>query len=246
LVPINLGGNIFLSGAALAVPGGLPGNIIGVTWKGQMQSDTSNVQVQWQWGAAVYTNLATDYTQLGVKPCDDGHASVYQNPDHAGTPEAFKSYVASSGPGPGGNNYTGQPSPNAQLTPPVPPPPGVTYISGNSSDYPFTSSNPLTSVAFNESDVLTAAAINVINNTFEIWYTDEHAMTLGVNQVTVIAANGAVTTTNYPVTALNGDPGSAINPAVGTTATTGDQAGTDPAGRPLAPSVHHGHHQQPQ
>jgi hypothetical protein len=63
-------------------------------------------------------------------------------------------------------------------------------------------------------------------------------MTLGVNQVKVIAANGTVTTTSYPVTALNGDPGSAINPAVGTTATTGDQAGTDPAGRPLAPSLY--------
>jgi hypothetical protein len=78
----------------------------------------------------------------------------------------------------------------------------------------------------------------VNNGTFEVWYTDEHAMTLGVNQVTVIAANGTATTTNYPVTALNGDPGFAANPAIGTTATTGDQAGTDPSGRPLAPSLY--------
>jgi hypothetical protein len=237
-VPSNLAGNVFFSGAALAVPAGLPGNIMGVTWKGQMQSDTSNVQVQWQWGTAVYTSFATDYTTLNVKPVDDGHASSYQNNDKAGTPEAFKAYLTSGATGGGASNYTGQPSQNTQLTPPVPPPPGVTYISGNSSDYPFTSSNPLTSVAFNESDVLTGAAMNANNGTFEVWYTDEHALTLGVNQVTVIAANGTSTTTNYPVTALNGDPGAASNPAVGTTVATGDQAGTDPAGRPLAPSLY--------
>jgi hypothetical protein len=229
--PINLGGNIFFSGAALAVPGGLPGGITSVTWKGQIQSDTQNVQVQWQWGAAAYTNFATDYTTLNIKPCDDSHASSYQNGDHAGTPEAFKSYVSAGATGNGGNNFTGNPSPNAQLTPPVPPPPGVTYISGNSSDYPFASNNPLTSVVFNESGALTAAALNTNNNTFDVWYTDEHAMTLGVNQVTVIAADGTATTTNYPVTAMNGDPGAAVNPAVGA-----PQA-TDPSGRPLAPSL---------
>jgi hypothetical protein len=237
-VPSNLGGNDFLGGVALPVPNGLPGGIKNVTWQGQMQSDTANVQVQWHWGAAVYTQFPTDYTTLNVKPCDDGHASSYQNGDHAGTPEAFKPYVTAGATGGGGGNYTGQQSPNAQLTPPVPPPPGVTYLSGNSSDYPFPSSNPLTSVVFNESGALTAAALNTNNNTFEVWYTDEHALTLGVNQVTVIAANGTATTTNYPVTPLNGDPGSATNPAVGTTATTGDQAGTDPSGRPLAPSLY--------
>jgi hypothetical protein len=238
-VPINIGGNVFLSGAELAVPGGLPGNITGVTWKGQMQSDTQNVQVQWQWGAAVYTSLPTDYTTLGVKPVDDGHASSYQNNDHAGTPEADKAYLTAGATGDGSaGNATGQPSPNTQFTPPDPPPVGVTYISGNSSDYPYVSSNPLTSVAFNESSCLTAAAIDTNNGTFELWYTDEHAMTLGVNQVNVIAANGTVTTTNYPVSPLNGDPGSTTNPAVGTTATTGDQAGTDPSGRPLAPSLY--------
>jgi hypothetical protein len=232
-VPSKLAGSDFLGGAALAVPNGLPGGIAHVTWQGQMQSDTANVQVQWHWGAAVYTNLATDYTTLNVKPCDDPHASSYQNGDHAGTPEAYKAYVIAGATGDGKpQNATGQPSPNTQLTPPLPPPPGVTYISGSSSDYPFASSNPLTSVAFNESDVLAAAALNLNNNTFDVWYTDEHAMTLGVNQVTVIAANGTSTTTNYPVTAMNGNPGAATNPAVGY------QAATDPAGRPLAPSLY--------
>jgi hypothetical protein len=231
-VPINIGGNVFLSSAALPVPGGLPGGITGVTWKGQMQSDTQNVQVQWHWGAAVYTQFATDYTTLNVKPVDDGHASSYQNTDKAGTPEAFKTYVIAGATGGGGNNYIGNASPNAQLTPPVPPPPGVTYISGDSSDYPFVSSNPLTSVVFNENECLTAAALNTNNNTFEVWYTDEHALTLGVNQVTVIAANGTSTTTNYAVAPLNGDPGSATNPAIGA------PGGVDPSGRPLAPSLY--------
>jgi hypothetical protein len=231
-VPLNLGGNIFSSGAALAVPGGLPGGITGVSWSGQIQSDTQNVQVQWQWAAAVYTSLATDYTTLNVKPCDDAHASSYQNTDHAGTPEAFKTNVTAGATGGGGNNFTGNPSPNTQLTPPVPPPVGMTYISGNSSDYPFTSSNPLTSVAFSENECLTAAALNTNNNTFDVWYTDEHALTLGVNQLTVIAANGTSTTTNYAVAAMNGDPSCATNPAIGA------PGGVDPAGRPLAPSLY--------
>jgi hypothetical protein len=110
--------------------------------------------------------------------------------------------------------------------------PGITYISGNSSDYPFTSSNPLTSVGFNESDVLAAAAINTNNGAFDVWYTDEHALTLGVSQLTIINANGTSTTTSYPVAALNGTPGYAANPAVGAA------QGVDPAGRPLAPSLY--------
>jgi hypothetical protein len=114
----------------------------------------------------------------------------------------------------------------------VPPPPGYTYISGNASDYPFASSNPLTSVVFNESDVLTAAALNTNNNTFDVWYTDEHALTLGVNQVTTTAANGTPTTTSYPITAMNGCPGCATNPAVGC------QGATDPSGRPLMPALY--------
>jgi hypothetical protein len=240
-LPMHFGGNAFLGGAALVVPNDLPGNIKSVTWQGQMQSDTPNVQVQWQWGAADYTSFATDYSTLNIKPVDDDHVSNYQNHDHAGTPEAFKAYVTGGGTGDGhGQNYTGNGSPNAHLTPPQPSSASgnVTYTSGNSSDYPFLSSNPLTSVAFNESDVLAGAAMDATHGTFEVWYTDEHAMTLGVNQVTVKAANGTTTTTNYPVTAMTSDPGVALNPAVGTTASSGDQAGTDPAGRPLAPTLY--------
>ncbi len=103
--------------------------------------------------------------------------------------------------------------------------------------YPYSSTNPLTDVAFNESSVLAGATVNLATNTLDMWYTDEHALTLGVSSVTVQTANGS-TTTNYNVTPLGSDPGSAINPSVGDTATTGTQAAVDASGRPLFPSLY--------
>ena len=109
------------------------------------------------------------------------------------------------------------------------------------------------------------------------YYNDEHAITLGVRQVMVITGracsggtvpgspctannqcgkNGTCvatgTTTNYPVSPLTSNPGHAflsgvVPPPIGTTATTGDQAGLDvntcvdptglPCGRPMWPSL---------
>src|SRR5439155_13932607 len=103
-------------------------------------------------------------------------------------------------------------------------------------EYPYPSSNPLTSIAFNESTVLKGANLDVANGTFDVWYSDEHALALGVGAVVVKTASGTTTTT-YPIAALTSNPGVALNPAVGTTATTGDQAGTDTSGRPMAPSL---------
>ena len=76
-------------------------------WSGQFSSDTTGVTINWQWAAAVYGAFGADYSSLGVKPTDDNKASVYQNSDHAGTPEAFKSYVVGGARGGGGSNYTG-------------------------------------------------------------------------------------------------------------------------------------------
>jgi hypothetical protein len=42
-----------------------------------------------------------------VKPVDDNKASAYQNSDHAGTPEAYRSSVVGGAMGGGGANYTG-------------------------------------------------------------------------------------------------------------------------------------------
>lgn len=98
------------TGSAFVVPAsGLPGGINPVTWSGTFFSAASvPLSVNWQWAAAVYTQLnATNYNALGVKAVDDNHFLPYQNADHAGTPENFKSYVTGGARGGGGSNYTG-------------------------------------------------------------------------------------------------------------------------------------------
>jgi hypothetical protein len=108
--------------------------------------------------------------------------------------------------------------------------------------YPFASSNPLTNIAFNESDILRATSpangtfISMTDGYLKLWYNDEHAMALGVRQVMVKTASG-ITTTDYPTSPMTTNPGSVHNPSVGSTATTGDQQGTDTSGRPLYPSL---------
>src|SRR5262249_36476110 len=107
-VPLKLGGNMFLAGVPFLVPVNLPANINPVTWTADLSSDTAGVSLNWQWGAAVYTSFNADPAQLGVKPVDDGHASIYQNGDKAGTPENYKSpQPVNGGTGGGGNNYVG-------------------------------------------------------------------------------------------------------------------------------------------
>jgi uncharacterized surface anchored protein len=106
----------------------------------------------------------------------------------------------------------------------------------NQNYYPFTSSNPNTSIAFNESSMVEASAFNNTNATFDVFYNDEHAMALGVRQVNVIT-NSGTTTTNYAFSSMSSDPGAVTNPSVGATATSGDQAGNDTFGRPMFPSL---------
>jgi hypothetical protein len=75
-----------------------------------------------------------------------------------------------------------------------------------------------------------------------VWANDEHAMTLGVRQIVVTTSTGT-TTTNYPMATMTTNPGSVINTVlgadipVGSTIMSGDQAGTDPAGRPMYPAL---------
>jgi hypothetical protein len=104
--------------------------------------------------------------------------------------------------------------------------------------YPFSSSNPRTSLAFNESEVLRAFTGGILGfgDRIKVWYNDEHALALGVRRVKVKTSAGT-TTTDYPVTALLSNPGSEVMPLVGTTMLTGDQAGTDVSGRPLFPAL---------
>jgi hypothetical protein len=115
-LPTHFSGNSFLDGVAVQLPGGLPGGIKNVTWQGQFTSTGGNISVNWQWAAAVYSSFSTDYNALNVKPTDDNHLSVYQNSDHAGTPEAFTNDVVGGATGGGGSNFTGSLSPTASVT----------------------------------------------------------------------------------------------------------------------------------
>ena len=110
--------------------------------------------------------------------------------------------------------------------------------------YPFASANPLTSIEFSESEVLRTGKVAVVTgcipNQIQVFYNDEHALELGVRQVIVKTKSGKsaiFTTNNYPATAMTSIPGTVINPQVGSTATSGDQAGTDISGRPLYPAL---------
>lgn len=117
-VPVGLGGNTFLSGFGLFLPNGLPGGTNPVTWKGTFTSDTGGLSVNWQWAAAVYkTQFSSDPNALNVKPVDSNQASVYQNSDHAGTPEAYKAFVTGGARGGGGSNWTGSYSATATVLP---------------------------------------------------------------------------------------------------------------------------------
>jgi hypothetical protein len=79
--------------------------------------------------------------------------------------------------------------------------------------------------------------------TLQMFYSDEHAMTLGIREVEVITGNCGSngSTTDYPFSPM-ASPGptaqSAIPPVVGSTIESGDQAGTDTAGRPMFPVMY--------
>jgi len=117
-VPVSGSDEIFLSGVAFPVPASFAasnGRVQGpVTWNGSFGSDTTGITASWKWGAAVYKVFSTDYNALGVKPTHT-RACLYNNSDHAGTPEgvdtgtgeSFKSFVVGGARGGGGSNWTG-------------------------------------------------------------------------------------------------------------------------------------------
>jgi hypothetical protein len=213
-LPLNFN-NGFLAGVAFPVGTTLPGNIQNVTWSGDFSTDVPDVTVTWQWSAAVYTSFGSSYGSLGVTPVDSPSGK-------AGTPTAYKSDVTAGATGNGGNNYTGNPVANSSLT--------IQSI-GDALVYPFPSSNPRTSIVFNESDVLAHAQLDTTDGFFNVWYSDEHALSLGVSQVTTITASGTQTS-NYTVTPMPSNPGVVQNPQVGA------PNGVDPSGRPIAPTLY--------
>src|SRR5882724_11248744 len=106
-VPSSIKGNTFFSGHSVQIPLGLPGSVK-PTWSGTISIDTPGVSVNWQWAAANYPTFSANDGALGVKSVDDKTLDpLYQNSDHAGTPENFKQFVVGGGTGGGGANYTG-------------------------------------------------------------------------------------------------------------------------------------------
>ena len=91
---------------------------------------------------------------------------------------------------------------------------------------------------FNESEVLRAIEPVMSGGTgiVRVFYNDEHALTLGVRSVVVKSASGT-TTSDFPVTPLATDPGSATDPQTGTNDLVGNTSGLDPSLRPMWPSL---------
>jgi hypothetical protein len=131
------------------------------------------------------------------------------------------------------------PNPQSACTPPYPCttgcPPG-----------PFNPSR--TNIAFNESEVLRKFVIGVDQSgcnptTIQVFYNDEHTLTLGVNKVTV-KTNTGTTTTNCDVTPYPSPTpaAGATNPNVGLTSggfpnTVCSQNDVDVSGRPMYPAL---------
>jgi hypothetical protein len=117
-VPLAGSDEVFLTGVAFPAPAGFAkvgGRVQGpVSWQGTFAADTAGISVAWKWGAAVYKNFSLDYNALGIKPAHT-RACLYQNSDHAGTPEGvdpnsgqlFKDFVTGGARGGGGSNWTG-------------------------------------------------------------------------------------------------------------------------------------------
>ena len=113
--------------------------------------------------------------------------------------------------------------------------------------YPDNSNLPKSAVTFSENEVLAAmepspASCGILDAGFiKVWYSDEHALLLGVKSVVVKRTNGTSYTTNYPITAYSGTPSCAGNPLLGSTVASGAQAGNDVAaggGRPIRPVLY--------
>jgi hypothetical protein len=117
--------------------------------------------------------------------------------------------------------------------------PGVAGTAITDCGYPYSSSTPLTSVVFNEVEVLRAIepAGGIPTAIVRLFYNDEHALTLGVRSVAVKDASGT-TTTNYPVSMLSSNPGSVTNAQFGTNELVGDQSGLDQSLRPMWPVLY--------
>ncbi len=152
--------------------------------------------------------------------CCDAKTNACTPPAGTGAP--------GGGTGTTGGSTGGPTSGNAACTP------GFVGPIVTNCGYPYSSGNPLTNIVFNESEVL-AAILPSGGYPFasiQLFYNDEHAMTLGVRQTVI---NGVAK--DYDVSPLTSNPQVIENPKTGTNDITGQQAGVDPSGRPMWPAL---------
>jgi len=117
--------------------------------------------------------------------------------------------------------------------------PGVEQTLITDCGYPTTTSSPLSSVIFNESEVLRAIVPSggAPTAVVRVFYNDEHALTLGVRQVVTKGPGGMMMTTDYPLSPLSAVPSSVMNPQTGTNELVGPQSGLDVSLRPMWPAL---------
>jgi hypothetical protein len=117
--------------------------------------------------------------------------------------------------------------------------PGVEQTLITDCGYPSVSSSPLSSVVFNESEVLRAIVPSggAPSAVVRVFYNDEHALTLGVRQVVTKGMGGQMTTMDYPVSPLMSIPSSVMDPKTGTNELVGPQSGLDISLRPMWPAL---------
>ena len=109
--------------------------------------------------------------------------------------------------------------------------------------YPFhDANNPRTEVSFDESEIIIASSATLgANDSIRVYYSDEHALMLGIYQI-----NQSGGTSKYPISPSpqNGVPGLVTQPQVGATDINGANAGVDTltcgepdCGRPMYPAL---------
>jgi hypothetical protein len=105
-VPVSGSDEVLLSALGIKPTVDLKG--AKVKWCASFTADKSGISVNWKAGTAVYTSNMTEpnYNSLGVKPTHT-NACLYNNSDHAGTPENEKRFLVAGAAGGGGSNYTG-------------------------------------------------------------------------------------------------------------------------------------------
>ncbi len=129
----NYDKDVFVSGLGFVVPGGgLPGKVKPLTWQGRYTANAPGLDIEWTWGAAIYSSFNANYSGLGVKPVDGSVQNPYLNSDPAGSPENYKAFLVDGATGNGGAEYVGKQSNKGYAAPCGQPDEGPYWVRVNS------------------------------------------------------------------------------------------------------------------